>query len=88
MGIAKLLFKSKSSEDNEFVDLVAVAAAAAVVVVVVVEDSIIELDRPGEEKKKRWEVNAVMKSTATWVSESPPSLVGTKNGLESRVAIS
>lgn len=87
MGIAKLLFKSKSSEDNEFVDLVAVAAAAAVVVVVV-EDSIIELDRPGEEKKKRWEVNAVMKSTATWVSESPPSLVGTKNGLESRVAIS
>lgn len=34
-------------------------------VVVVVVDSMMELDRPGEEKKKRWEVKAVTKSTAT-----------------------
>lgn len=34
-------------------------------VVVVVVDSMMELELPGEEKKKRWEVKAVMKSTAT-----------------------
>lgn len=56
----------------------------SVAVVVVVVDSMMELELPGEEKKKRWEVKAVMKSTATQASgsEAPTSLVRPKRGTE------
>lgn len=68
MGITWLLLKiinssslpsylAEYSDDN---DMVVVDS-----VVVGVVDSMMELELPGEEKKKRWEVKAVMKSTAT-----------------------
>lgn len=63
-----LLFKSNSPPESSEAALEEEDSEVVVdptAVLVGVEDSIMELDRPGEEKKKRWEVNAVMKSTAT-----------------------
>lgn len=61
MGTATLLLKRSWSSSD-------VAAEAPAVHGEV--DSTMELERPGVEKKKRWEANTVAKSTAGAVSEA------------------